>query len=129
MTLKVYFDGLCRVCAAEIEHYKRSKGSEAITFVDITDATFDAIAEGLDPREVHRAFHVRHSDGRIESGVDAFIAIWRVLPGWKWLVPVASNAAIKPLMNLGYAVFTKIRPWLPRKSKSDCATSPYCEMK
>jgi hypothetical protein len=30
-------------------------------------------------------------------------------------------------MELGYVVFSKVRPYLPRK-KFDCDGSPYCEI-
>jgi predicted DCC family thiol-disulfide oxidoreductase YuxK len=129
MELKIYFDGLCRVCSAEIDQYRKSQGAERIEFVDITHPQFDAATEGLDPVEVHRSFHVRHADGRIESGVDAFISIWSVLPGWRWLVPIARSKPVKAVLNLGYAAFVKIRPWLPRKSKADCSASPFCQTK
>ena len=37
-------------------------------------------------------FHVRHADGRIESGARAFLALWARLPYWRWLVLVTKKA-------------------------------------
>ncbi|NDC39803.1 MAG: DUF393 domain-containing protein, partial [Proteobacteria bacterium] len=67
---KVYFDGLCVLCSAEIEFYRRRPGQEAIEWVDISSPGFSAEAEGVDPVLVNRFFHVRQEDGRLVSGVD-----------------------------------------------------------
>lgn len=125
--LTVYYDGACQVCSREIALYQKAKGHETIRFVDICAAGFDAVKEGLDPVEVHRSFHARSADGTLYQGVPAFIAIWQTLPGFQWLASCTKVPGVKPLMNLGYIVFAKIRPFLPRK-KFACDGSPYCEI-
>lgn len=128
--LKVYYDGLCRLCSREVSHYRGQKGSERIEFVDICAPGFDAAAEGLDPRQVHKVMHVRRLDGTIATRVDAFIEIWKVLPRYRSLARFATQPAVHSAMELGYTVFAHIRPWLPRKkSDSGCEDSPYCEVK
>ena len=42
-------------------------------------------------------FHVQHADGRLESGARAFIALWTVLPGWRWLFRLGSLPGMTPL--------------------------------
>jgi predicted DCC family thiol-disulfide oxidoreductase YuxK len=125
---RVYFDGLCQLCTREIEHYRHSRGSDQITFVDITHSTFDAAKEGVDPKAVHKVMHVLDANGVLHTEVDAFIAIWEVLPGYRWLVPVFKNSAVRVVANVFYDVFAAIRPWLPKRDKSLCADSPYCEL-
>ncbi len=125
-TLSVYFDGLCPLCSREIDQYRKASGSNKISFVDITDDGFDAIANGLDPKSVHEVMHVKTGTGDIQIGVDAFIAIWQTLPDWNWLARLAKNPLLRPFLNGGYYVFAKIRPFLPRKTKG-CEQSPYCE--
>ena len=122
----VYFDGLCVVCAKEIQHYQQQKGAEKIRFVDITKNSFNAAAEGLDPSEVHRVMHVRRADGSLALKVDAFIEIWQQLPRYCWLARWASRPALRRVLDLGYQAFVVARPYLPRK-KNPCETSPYCE--
>ena len=126
--LTVYFDGACQVCSREISMYQKARGHEALRFVDICATGFDAIQEGLDPVEVHRSFHARASDGTLYRGVAAFIAIWETLPGFHWMARGAKVPGVRPLMEAGYVVFTKIRPFLPRK-KFACDGSPYCEIR
>jgi predicted DCC family thiol-disulfide oxidoreductase YuxK len=126
-TLTVFYDGACRVCSREIAMYQRAKGSENILFVDICAASFDAQKENLDPFEVHRSFHVRAADGTLFKGVEGFVKIWDTLPGFHWMAKASRLPGMRPLMNVGYRVFTVVRPYLPRK-KFDCDGSPYCEI-
>lgn len=124
--LTVYFDGLCPLCSREIDHYRIQSGSENIDFTDITAESFDAGAEGLDPKLIHKYMHIRKSDGEVQTGVDAFIAIWDVLPRFNWMAKFANKTYVRPFLNVGYLGFAAVRPYLPRKSR-DCETSPYCE--
>lgn len=127
--LKVYYDSLCKVCDAEIQHYKRQQGSEKIEFVDICSGQFDAKQEGLDPAKVHKIMHAKRKDGTLATRVDAFIEIWKVLPRYHWLAKLSSLAAVKAGLEIGYSGFTIIRPMLPRYKNLDCSDSPYCEIK
>ncbi len=126
--LSIYYDGLCPLCSREIDHYRKARGADQLRFVDITSVGFQAETEGLDPQEVHRVMHVKTADGRVHTEVEAFIQIWKVLPGYGWMARLVSSAPIRPLANVGYRGFARIRPWLPRK-KADCSASPYCEAK
>jgi predicted DCC family thiol-disulfide oxidoreductase YuxK len=126
-SIEVYFDGLCHLCAREIDHYKSRKGSEKILFVDITEEDFSAERLGLDPYEVNKYLHVRTQSGEWITGVDSFIRIWQTLPGYSWLAKVVSFKPLYRLAQWGYEVFAAIRPYLPKKIRS-CETSPYCEI-
>lgn len=127
--LKVYYDGLCVLCSKEMDHYKRQSGADNITFLDICSKDFNASEEGVDPIQVHKIMHVRRSDGSLALRVDAFIEIWSVLPKYKVLAKIAKNAFVHGGLSLGYAVFAKLRPFLPRNKASDaCKDSPYCEI-
>jgi predicted DCC family thiol-disulfide oxidoreductase YuxK len=125
----VYYDGLCVACSTEINHYKRSRGSEQINFVDICHPNFNPETHNVDPQLVHKVMHVKRADGSLATEVDAFIEIWRLLPGYWLLVKLASLAPIRFMMNFGYKVFVVLRPYLPRRSSSiyDCSASPYCD--
>lgn len=127
--LQVYYDGLCELCSREITHYKKQKGSEQIEFIDIFSSDFEAEKLGLNPSEVHKNLHAITTDGQILIGTETFIAIWSLLPKYKFLAKQAS----RPLLNIGfkkaYSLFTKVRPYLPRKSAASCEQSPYCEYK
>lgn len=124
--VKVYFDGLCHLCSREIAHYRKLKGAENIHFQDITDSSFDALREGLDPVSVHKSLHARDRSGKIYLGVDAFICIWQELPAFQLVARLVRVAPVYYFLKVLYAGFAKLRPLLPRKS---CSDSPYCEIK
>ena len=89
-----------------------------MAFVDITDRDFQATREGLDPDRVHREMHVRRSDGSVAVGVDAFIAIWETLPKFRWLARLSRRKPVHVVLRIGYAVFARVRPYLPRRRRS-----------
>lgn len=125
METTVYFDGLCPLCSREIDHYRKARGSDHLRFIDITHAGFDAAKEGVDPVQVHQVMHVRDQNGKLATGVDAFIEIWKVLPGYNWAARLANRTVPRGLLTVGYYIFAKIRPYLPRKT-ADCSASPFC---
>jgi predicted DCC family thiol-disulfide oxidoreductase YuxK len=126
----VYYDGLCVLCSREIDHYRKARCANLIDFIDICAPTFDPSASGLDPKAVHRVMHVRRLDGSLATEMDAFIEIWKTLPGYRLLARVASFKFVRFFMNIGYQVFVRIRPYLPRRSADiyACADSPFCEI-
>lgn len=127
--LKVYYDGLCRLCSREIDHYRKQIGADRIQFIDICRPDFDATKEGLDPFEVHKVMHVRRPDGSLATRVQAFIEIWQVLPKYQFLAKLAKKSPARQSLEVGYSIFAKLRPWLPRrKSQLNCEDSPYCEV-
>jgi predicted DCC family thiol-disulfide oxidoreductase YuxK len=126
--LTVYYDGLCLLCSTEIDHYKKQSGSEKINFVDITSAHFDAVKENLDPYAVHKILHSRKNSGQLLVKLDAFRAIWEILPKYKWLYRLSEKKVIRKLMDLGYSIFSYLRPFLPKKKNSSCESSPYCSI-
>ncbi len=123
----IYYDGLCKACSMEMNHYRRLPGSETFNFVDITEPDFDPATHGLDPFKVHKVMHVRDASGALHEGVDAFRAIWKQIPRYHFMVKLSENYFFRRVLEGGYQVFIKIRPYLPRK-KADCSNSPYCEV-
>lgn len=113
--LTVYYDGACPLCRAEIDHYRRCRGAEAVAFVDVSargapatlgpDLTFEAALA---------RFHVREVDGRLLSGAEAFARLWRVLPGWRWLGRLVATPLVLSLAEAAYRAFLPLRPRLAR---------------
>ncbi|MBL8631799.1 MAG: DUF393 domain-containing protein [Myxococcales bacterium] len=116
----VYFDGACHLCSREIEHYRQKDREGKLRFVDISLSEFSAETEGLDPVRVQQVMHVRLPDGVLVTGVDAFVEIWKVLPGFAGLAKMAKLPGIHLGLRVGYQGFAAIRPLLPRR-KRECA--------
>ena len=118
-TLTLFYDGLCPLCAREIAYYrKRAGGDPSVQFLDIAAPGFDAAGHGLDPAKVHREMHVKVGD-EVHVGVEAFLAIWRRIPGFAWMARLGGLPFVRPFLRLGYAIFARVRPYLPRR-KADC---------
>ena len=110
-TCTVYFDGACPVCRREIAHYRRQSGSESIAWVDASSCDEAELGPGLDRSVVLSRFHVRNGDGTLTSGAAAFVAIWRRLPAFSWLAALASSRPVLALLEAGYSIFLRVRPW------------------
>ena len=115
MKWRFFFDGACHLCSREVDHYLKIPGAEKIEFIDITGPTFSAQAYGLDPIAVNKAMHVISPDGAIFTGVDAFIEIWKVLPTYQTYARAANLPVVKPLLKMGYTIFARLRPYLPKR--------------
>lgn len=113
---KVYFDGSCPLCTAEIGHYASRQHGNKLAFVDVSQTDAD-LGPDLTADHAIRRFHVRLPDGRVLSGARAFIAIWRTLPGWRWLARVARIPGVTQILELAYRLFLPIRPLMSRVAK------------
>ena len=86
-----------------------------MTFVDVADpGTGSMIGRDLPRTAALARFHVRSPDGRVSSGAAAFAALWRVLPGWRWLGRIVGTRAVLPLAEAAYRAFLPLRPHIAR---------------
>lgn len=105
--LKVYYNHACPVCRTEIAHYQgiaRHHNSH-IHFKDISKAGSVPYACGLSRQDMRRRLYVFDQDGRLKSGIDAFIAIWKSLPPYRWLATVFKLPVLHQLGDLAYDYF------------------------
>ncbi len=87
----VIYNGACPVCSREIAVY-RARAEGPVRFVDLNAG--DMAAFGLTPDAAARRLHVVE-DGRLLAGVDAFLALWRVTPGFRWLAAVVGLPGVR----------------------------------
>jgi predicted DCC family thiol-disulfide oxidoreductase YuxK len=118
----IYFDGLCQLCSREIDMFRRRVTDSSLVYVDIAADNFDAAAHGVDPVLVHKTMHVRNEHGQLVTGVDALIAMWEMVPGFRWLAWLTRLPVLKQLSWVGYWVFAWIRPKLPKRKRATCDT-------
>lgn len=107
--LKTFFDGGCPLCSREIAHYRKLDRAGRIRWVDITRETDLLEAAGLDLPGAMRRLHVQESDGRLLSGVEAFVAIWRRLPRWRWLARLVTGLRLTRPLEWAYGSFAERR--------------------
>lgn len=112
--IKIFVDGDCIVCDMEIAHYKRI-APDKFDLVDISDERFDAKKFDLTKEAVMENMHLLTAEGQLLVGVDAFIHIWQQIPRYNLAARLVARQPIKCLAKIGYKLFTKVRPFLPRK--------------
>ena len=117
MKTKVYYDGACHLCSREMRHYKKKDQEKKLLFIDIAGKDFDAKKEGLDPKRVNERMHVRDEKGNLKEGVDAFASLWRTLGGYKALIFLVETEPFRFFAKLCYALFAKIRIYLPKRKQ------------
>lgn len=114
--LTIYYDGACPLCRSEIEHYRAQDEAEALSFVDVSPAGAMPGAD-LSRSAALARFHVRDRSGALLSGARAFVEVWRSLPRWRWAARVASNPVVLGVLEIGYRISLRVRPWLARRMK------------
>lgn len=109
----VYYDGSCPLCRAEIEFYRRSDNSDALSFIDVSESGA-SIPAGLTQQRALERFHVRAGNGQILSGAAAFVEVWARLPRWRWAARAAALPGSMAALELGYRLFLPVRPVISR---------------
>lgn len=115
--LMVYYDGSCRVCSAEIAHYRRLDHEGRLHCLDITNPDFHPEDHGVTAAAFMARLHVQDTAGSFVTGIAAFVAIWQVLPQrrYRWLARLFSLPVVRPLAEAGYTIFARLRKYLPKR--------------
>ena len=81
--MEVYFNNSCKICKAEIDLYKKEKVKQ-INWIDITNNKSARSDTNKNYEELLRRLHVK-KDGKIFSGAEAFLLVWKNIPKYKFL--------------------------------------------
>ena len=111
--LTVLYDGACPLCRREIGIYRNVQSDTPVCFADVSDAAVPLPARATRQQLLAR-FHVQRHDGELLSGAQAFLALWSVLPGWRWLALAGRLPGAVWLMERAYRLFLCGRPALQR---------------
>jgi predicted DCC family thiol-disulfide oxidoreductase YuxK len=114
----VYFDGSCPLCRAEISHYQAQDCASSLRFCDVSRAAGE-VSPGLTAEQAMARFHVRRADGEVVSGAAAFVAVWRLLPRWRWAARMASLPGAMSFLEAGYRIWLRLRPAAVKRFKQD----------
>lgn len=113
----IYYDGGCPVCDREIAFYRRRVGAGELRFADISRVHGANVAPDLRRDAAMAELHVRDERGELVAGVDAFIALWRRLPGLRWMAVLGTLPGLRQLLGMGYAGFLR---WRERDLERRC---------
>jgi predicted DCC family thiol-disulfide oxidoreductase YuxK len=107
--ITTFYDGGCPLCSKEIAHYQRMDRTHRVRWIDLTQAADELAAVGLDTATAMRRLHVRDADGRLLSGVPAFVAIWYRLPRYRVLAQIVEKLRLVRPLDWVYAEFADWR--------------------
>lgn len=119
--LRIFYDGACVICAAEVEHYGRKDHARRLVLVDISAPDFDPQPYGISREALLRQMHAIDDQGEIFRNVEAFWAIWQAFPSstiYGLLGRIITLPLINPLARCGYQLFARLRKYLPKRQRS-----------
>ena len=100
--MEVYFNNSCKICKAEIDLYKKEKVKQ-INWIDITDNHSARSDTNKNYKELLRRLHVK-KDGKIFSGAEAFLLVWKNIPKYKFLYIFFKLPIIFQIFSIGYEI-------------------------
>jgi len=115
--MTVYYDGACTVCSKEVTLYNKLDQNRAIGWHDVSVGVGDLEGDGVTRADALARLHARLPDGRLVTGVWAFIAIWERLPGFRLFAPLAKWAPVRWILERGYDWFAPRRAILTGRMK------------
>ena len=127
--LTLYHDGDCPLCAREIAFLRRQSTGGKLILVDISADDFDAGALGFTVEQLRSCLHGRFASGHWVTGLDATLWSWRAAGLGHWVAPL-TWPALRPLLELAYRLFCRLRPhldWLPHPDGSQRCSKQQCD--
>jgi predicted DCC family thiol-disulfide oxidoreductase YuxK len=100
--MKVFFNNSCKICKAEINHYKKEKIKE-IHWIDISNNRRAQLETNKTDKQLLRRLHVK-KDGRIFIGAEAFLLIWKKIPKYKFLYNFLKLPFFFQVFSIGYEI-------------------------
>jgi predicted DCC family thiol-disulfide oxidoreductase YuxK len=98
---RVLYNAECPVCRFEIDHY-RTQARDAALPIRFDDLNSGALAAwGISADDAARRLHVLRQ-GRVLSGIPAFIALWQQLPRYRWLGRIVNLPGVRQVATLIY---------------------------
>ncbi len=96
---EILYNETCPVCAAEIAHYRAHAEARALplAFLPLSEAARFGLSEEAAARRLHVL-----KEGRLLSGVPAFIALWEEMPRFRPLARLVGLPGVRHLAALVY---------------------------
>jgi len=128
--LTLYYDGDCPLCAREIQLLRQRADVQRLCLVDIGLNDFHPESVGHSRETLQNRLHARFADGQWVTGLDATLWSWRAAGLERWAIPL-TWPALRPLLELGYRLFCRLRPhldWLPHPDASRRCSKAACSI-
>lgn len=107
----VLFDGSCPLCNREIAMYRRLRSHGSLEWIDVSAPQYSP-PKGVSRETLMHRFHTITPRGELLSGASAFVHMWSLLPGWRYLAYFAKHQPLLFMMEMMYRLFLLARPWM-----------------
>jgi len=115
----MYFDGDCPLCAREVAWLAARDGASRIRFVDIAAPAFDPAPLGRTREQLMGRLHARDARGQWLTGMAVLRAAYAQV-GLGALLAPTGWPLLRPLFDVAYALFARVRPHLPGRRSAAC---------
>lgn len=108
MKLRIFYDSLCPLCDAEMQHIKSLDSHDNIELQDLNQADFSVKFPEIDFALANKILHAQRADGSLITGLDVTYEAWAAVGKEKW-VSLLRCSLVKPFADKGYLFFAKHR--------------------
>jgi predicted DCC family thiol-disulfide oxidoreductase YuxK len=108
MKLRIFYDSLCPLCDAEMQHIKARDIGDDIELQDLNQSDFASKFPEIDFTVANRILHAQRPDGSIITGLDVTYEAWTVV-GKERGGSLLRGSLGKPFADKGYLFFAKHR--------------------
>ena len=110
--LTVWYNTRCPVCDAGID-WQRNKLLAAVragtlSFKDINEEPEALASHGASLDDIRRRLHATDEAGRLITGADVALALWKITPGEGWIATLLGNRVMLPLTRFFYDRFADV---------------------
>ncbi|RDH43536.1 thiol-disulfide oxidoreductase DCC family protein [Zooshikella ganghwensis] len=106
--LTLFYDGACPFCMREIAWLRQHNDKKFLSFVDISEASFNANDYGLNNDEVNKVLHAQWASGETLRGMEVTRAVYNLI-GLGWLVNFTGWPVFNCVFDKLYMSFAKRR--------------------
>ena len=111
--LKIFYDGGCPLCLAEMKHLLRLDQYKKIDLVDINQQGFRAKYPNISRTKADQILHGQLADGSILLGLDVTHKAWSLVGKGKWTA-IIRWPIIRLIADFFYLQFARHRHFLSR---------------
>ena len=116
-----FYNGDCPVCRAEIDTYQKmaARTAKPISFFNSVEDAKSLEPFGIGAADARKRLYVLDRNGQLRGGVDAVIAIWMELPGYRWAFRLASTPGIYHIFAAIYdgLLAPQLAAWAERRKQ------------
>ncbi|WP_105169668.1 thiol-disulfide oxidoreductase DCC family protein [Pseudoalteromonas sp. T1lg23B] len=111
--MKIFYDGQCPLCVAEMKKLHRFDHHKQIILVDVHDENFATQYPHIDKCKALSVLHAEDDNGEVFFGLDATYQVWKLVGKHRWL-KILRVRPIRWFADCCYWLFARNRMRLSR---------------